>query len=278
MKDKNIKRIGTYTTAAGIAAFFPEIAAGQIEYHDIDPDSTFSTGESYSIDVNRDGTDDFTFNADSFKNTGGGGSWFTFYRVKAEALNSNSILGPSGGGKFVEALNYDDSVSVNCNIWWKSTLTMAVYSTHFTSSYAPWADVTNKYMGVRIQDGSDTLYGWVRLDIPAGVKSFTVKDFAFNTIPQKSIKAGQTLVSDIPGDDKNPLNVYTFGNKLIISTPVQYDYYIEIIDMSGRIIKKTNTGSSHTIFSINDLSTGFYIVNIQNDMVNFRKKIFINKN
>ena len=82
-----------------------------------------------------------------------------------------------------------------------SLATMAFFSVNcpFEHSAGPWVDVVQHYLGLRFQVNGLTHYGWARLTVllhcgRGGCGSFvvTLTGYAYETIPGKSINAGQT--------------------------------------------------------------------------------------
>ena len=78
---------------------------------------------------------------------------------------------------------------------------MTSFSLHcpFESAKGPWLDVVNHYLGVNFQVNGQTHYGWARLSVllhcgRGGGCTFvvTLTGYAYETIPGKSINAGQT--------------------------------------------------------------------------------------
>jgi hypothetical protein len=71
-----------------------------------------------------------------------------------------------------------------------------------------WVKVSNRYLGVEFQIKGKTHYGWARLSFQVGYVyiNATLTGYAYETIPGKAIKAGQTNGSvDAPtGDDPSP--------------------------------------------------------------------------
>ncbi len=62
-----------------------------------------------------------------------------------------------------------------------------------------WNGVVNdKYLGVKFHADAKTFYGWIRLNVISTVtgttsnQSFTIKDYAYNSAPDKNILAGET--------------------------------------------------------------------------------------
>ncbi|QJB32607.1 hypothetical protein HF329_15270 [Chitinophaga oryzae] len=67
-----------------------------------------------------------------------------------------------------------------------------------TASYTVWKGQT-AYAGFTFSSGGENFYGWFRFKVNANGSSYTLMDYAYNTLPGGSIKAGQT--SSVPPQD-----------------------------------------------------------------------------
>jgi hypothetical protein len=59
-------------------------------------------------------------------------------------------------------------------------------------------DVEDRYLGVRLIDNTDTLYGWIRLNAKLG--EGTIKDFAIQLEPSVTIQAGEISCDMLAGE------------------------------------------------------------------------------
>ncbi|MBP7451020.1 MAG: T9SS type A sorting domain-containing protein, partial [Flavobacteriales bacterium] len=57
-----------------------------------------------------------------------------------------------------------------------------------------WSNFPEGYLGLRFTIAGETHYGWARLSIPSAA-GFTLKDYAYNSVPGEGILAGQTQCS-----------------------------------------------------------------------------------
>lgn len=228
MEKKLRDALKKYSALAGATAAVTA-ASGQIEYTDVNPDSTFSGNHQFDFDLNNDLIMDFRITASStssYWSSGTSASSSYRYNVQGGALNSNAVLLDSSG--YVQALSLGAIVSSGASYSWTSASNRAMGSAYFrwwrgstyittttwtsnsntyysgystttstsyTGSYGPWAGSTqNRFMGLRLTVGSDTYYGWARLDtrIVNGGNDVVVKDFAFQTCPNIPIHAGDS--------------------------------------------------------------------------------------
>lgn len=70
---------------------------------------------------------------------------------------------------------------------------LATSSIHQTDTQGPFANVTNKYLGVKFKIAGQFHYGWIRLSMSCsrGFCTGKVTGYAFNSIANQSITAGQ---------------------------------------------------------------------------------------
>jgi hypothetical protein len=88
--------------------------------------------------------------------------------------------------------------------------------------YGPWVNdgkgVTNRYLGLRFTIDGQLHYGWARLTVTTqggrqGRFTATLTGYAYETIPNKSIIAGETKGSDVITVQPTTLGRLAFGRK-----------------------------------------------------------------
>jgi hypothetical protein len=135
---------------------------------------------SIVIDLNNDGIPDFSINAFELSGIGtiyvlptiaGNENVAAFYRSGrwAAPLQSGVLIGP-GAKFFAEATVMANSSSCR--------------------QYGPWAHKIGRYLGLEFQIDGKAHFGWARVNVgPCGL---ALTGYAYETIPAKSILAGQT--------------------------------------------------------------------------------------
>ena len=151
----------------------------------------FSLGTA-NIDFNHDGVEDVRITAYSYAyhNRFGTvslgmpvGNGFAGHHVAVSALSSGAVIGPAahfaGGNGGILARNRS-----------------FVYGYFRKGSEGNWRNVTNRYLGVKFQVAGQTHYGWVRMSINVisnyGAYNVSITGFAYETVANQSIVAGQT--------------------------------------------------------------------------------------
>ena len=209
MKTSLLKKL----CAVIIASVFLFITAdAQIIYKDVNPDTTVACLQSgctsyFYLDLNNDGINDFSLTSQSsskkHKGCVGFGCAFSDKTVseKITPLNGNAVL--------VNNLGYPSYTSANNNIGspatWGSNPNMildSVFDYHNAIYYGNWLDTSDGYIGLKLITNGHTYYGWLRLSVnkhlfssSSGSASFTIKDYAYNSVPDQAILAGQSTVN-----------------------------------------------------------------------------------
>ena len=104
------------------------------------------------------------------------------------ALNPGARVGPKsrlkkGTGALVEAVFSSGDLS--------------------TTVFGPWQNVKNRYLGLKFKINDETHYGWARLNVELSKTEITatLTGYAYETIPNKPIIAGQTKGPDAGEND-----------------------------------------------------------------------------
>jgi Secretion system C-terminal sorting domain len=207
--DRSInKRLKAYSAVAGSFLISGNVANASIVYTDVNPDTVvtqiYDGKQSYNIDLNSDGINDF--NIEITKGTFYG---TPYAYVTAFGLNTgNSFLSTSSNG-YPDALNVNKAISSTAGTWSGNGYLAGKFGTQNGNFFF---DATrNKYLGVRFTIGANTTqyyYGWIRISVSSNGNTFTVYDFAYETTVDATtmktpILAGLTTNSTVTGITDN---------------------------------------------------------------------------
>lgn len=259
----------------------------QIVYTDVNPDVTYNNnGGVYALDLNNDGIIDFDI---------------TFYEVQIpNAINKFIRINPLGSNAVGNDLNsYPSALSLNTLIDSSSFQWLGSANQHLISRllFIPpptppqpafwilkgnWNGASNKYIPLQLDLSSQKIYGWLRLDAATDAASFTVKDYAYNSIPKQSILAGEIITNGII---ENPLassiNIYPnpASNHLTITLcSKNKNVEVTITDIFSKIIYSTTSTETEKIeVNTNEFATGIYVVKVQATGFIETKKLFLEK-
>ena len=184
---------------------FATQACAQIIYTDVVPDALYNvSGDTCHLDLNNDGTTDFylRYYHPAFTCSGGcaGGahpSW-----VKIDPLLGGAVADTLANhplalitGRVIDGL-----------LDWNSTTdqTLVNVTTHCSGPFCvPYISTgqwtygnsldTSLYLGLRFQTGGNTYYGWAHPTVLGNFSSaFTLLEYAYNSVPDEFILAGDT--------------------------------------------------------------------------------------
>ncbi len=236
----------------------------QIIYTDI-PDTT--PNATYTLDLNNDTIDDFII------------QYEMSFKLMCYPLNNNAYLGEFNGSEHLPwALSLSNSICNSQETWYDSTNpgTLA-----WGTSIGHWIGETNKYLALKINVGTNTYYGWARLDLFANSGSFTLKDYAYESTPNTCIDAGQTIL----GINENVNNVISsvlpnpFNNTTTIQTVRDLNNVtLTIYNSFGKMVKQvTNISGQSVSISRDNLISGLYLIRLseENRIIAIEKLLII---
>jgi hypothetical protein len=169
-------------------------------------------GSHFALDLNHDGITDFYINHRSGCSTDG---------FCATALYA---MGGASGGNYVEGLRriFDFAYALKPRQRIGSTkpfMGFAMYyrfraqSTNGACS-GSWAEVKNRYLGLRFIIKGETHFGWARLNVACNLGSKKIgllTGYAYETVPNKPIIAGRTKGPDVITDQPASLGQLARG-------------------------------------------------------------------
>lgn len=226
MSKKYTKKLLSYSAVAGAFVAVGQTADAQVVYTNVEPDSVVSifTGPgSMDIDLDNDGNVDFQIRHDVSYSIYTSTSSSTTYTYFLAYRYANIFKVASGAEVFgvntsqVDTLPTDEELIDTdvFNVQNNNYNLASYYSGSFgTGSWGPLPGEGDRYVGVRFMIGTDTHYGWIRLNVPAGVNQVNVLEYAYETQPGVGIHGGDTIGVYIAG--LVPSN--------ILATSAQIDY------------------------------------------------------
>jgi Secretion system C-terminal sorting domain len=196
MKMQTIKKIVVFII---MLTCFLSNSKSQIVYTDVNPDSVING--SYNLDLNNDGVADFILTDTTWLVTQGRCGTATDYIFKITPLHNDAVL--SDTIYYPYALQANDSIAADLSSWliaanqalaqlqWQCDRCGGAEDGHYcfrSFGTGHWVNLSgDRYIGLQLIKGSNTYYGWVRLS----KSPFSVKDYAYNSIPGQPILAGE---------------------------------------------------------------------------------------
>ncbi|HXM60660.1 MAG TPA: hypothetical protein VN950_07360 [Terriglobales bacterium] len=200
------ERLNAYAlaaSAAGVGVFaLTQAAEAKIIY--TPADKSIAPNHTIPLDLNHDGTIDFRFKDAHFTSPTYGFDHTGILSIRP-AHQGNKIEGFSR-----TARHYASALRAGVSIGPKVRFTPGpkVMATMFSDTGAgrflseacngPWSKAKNRYLGLEFLIKGKVHYGWARLNVSCqGTDVFAIlTGYAYETIPNKAIKAGQTKGAD----------------------------------------------------------------------------------
>jgi hypothetical protein len=185
--EKLLTAYATVASAAGVAVLSVPSAEAKVIY----TPTKVTITSSYMLDLNHDGIPDFDIEycfclphgailQAGLVTQGNEVRETTAAPNEAADLPRNTVIGPHEG--FTSATQGYGGVL------------MGFFSAYGSASFSggPWIGATNRYLGLKFLINGQIHYGWARLTVTQRDGSVTLNGYAYETVPKKSIKAGQT--------------------------------------------------------------------------------------
>jgi hypothetical protein len=232
----------------------------EIVYTDFNPDivlkgSLSNPWSQFNIDLDNDASPDFTIthfypSDDLF-----------YVEMSCSQYKDNEILVDES--QTPKSLSMNDEINSEQSVWYNSNS----IALHVRNN---WVGAKDKYLGLRIKKQGKWYYGWVRMEIPLDESNCTIKDFAYETLADKGLKAGEGITSV----------QYELNNNstLIFPNPVTSKFNIKghqqrqklsIINIFGQVLFEKKESFLEESIDISCLSNGIYFLKIGDEVLKF---------
>lgn len=287
-KISTLSKLSKYSMVSSGALLAATVSQAAIIYTDLDPDEnvTVAGGETYELDLDADGNPDFLFSTAVNSSS----SW---YAVVARGQWSNSSgsygnskndfvgysQGPSSDWMYVSAVPMSNAIDSSASflegtgrsdMWlpslWKGQL------------YGDWNNRTDNFIGVRFDISGDTHYGWIRAssiaDRNSGEVELTIHDYAYNDVADEEIFTGEGGLSfGIYEVNTIGANLYTSNGSLVVNFEEVTTGELTIASLNGSVVFADKVNTTNYTTSLNNLTSGMYIVNVKTEKGMITKKI-----
>lgn len=238
--------------------------SAQVMYTDI-PDAT--PNATFPLDLNNDSIDDFVIQMGATD------------KIVCFPQNDNAYAGEfNGANYFPWALNTNSFICDTLSSWYGPNNPGFLA---FSSSSGNWIGQTDKYLALKLNVGTNTYYGWIRLDVVATATSFTVKDYAYESTPNTCIVTGEIPLGIVENSSENYLSIAPnpFHDMTSIQTSGNFGAgTLTIYDVFGQVLSNQVMSSDETFtFSREYLPSGIYYVSLtaKNKVIGIEKLVLI---
>ncbi len=266
------------------AMMFSLSANAQIVYMDVTPDSTFACNgnqncnHTYVLDLNNDGLVDFRINMGYYYHNSNV-RWVSII----DSIGNAFAISTNGAKKFF----LNDTIGPAQTWQADSSAFLRRWSSHVNGSYkGEWIYETDKYLGLALNVSGLTYYGWVRLDVTVDASTETciciIKDYAYNSIPNQPILAGETIATGII-ENYFASSITLFPNPAVNHLTIDLGslnekVQVTIADITGKVVYTTKATDTQSVeVNTNDFAGGIYVVQIQTANFMGAKKLVVKK-
>ena len=258
----------------------------QIIYTDLIPDDTLVpdyVSDSHSIDFNGDSSSELIIFS-SKQDTAIQGFPVTISGIVISTLGNTEIIAQitSIGNEDVvvaDTLAHGDFVSSASS--YMSSNTPSVFPgvglgiEALGSTVGNFSDNGNLFFGVKFEIGTNIHYGWVQVKIAADASSGIIYDFAYQSITDSSILAGniENGFVNVSNHNLEDVVIYASNKKICITTGNESGNLL-IHNLLGKQLMNTQV-KGNINFDVNDLSKGIYLVSFTNGINTITKKVYI---
>jgi hypothetical protein len=175
-----------YIAAAGAAGVGLIAAVQPAEAEIVYTKTNLNLSLRLPLDLNGDGVTDLYFSY-------GGGSNEVILQLTPAV--GNGVVGLRSGPRkkrnccssYPAPMFFGLPVGPGENFRFQPSQRMATFDVSASTSSGQWLHKTNRYLGVKFLISGHTHYGWIRVST---IPFFTITGYAYETIPNKSIKTG----------------------------------------------------------------------------------------
>ncbi len=235
---------------------------------------------SYAFDIDHDGIKDFSIAVNATNVLPAGctitpnmqtelSSW-----VGTMPSASNHIAMDAG---FTASIGADSIIDANSHSW---SLSQQNFLFEKTFSYPScfwdstinghWLSDTTSFIGLKFKLGADIHYGYLHIRYQLGIDSLnnsfisvTVLDYAYNSLPDQPILAGEVVINSIDGntsaDYEIKLQYNTLNSQLKIENNLFGNTILEILNISGQIVHRSSLNKSQESIDFSTYPDGTYI-------------------
>lgn len=173
------KRLKQYSLLASTLPV-SSIMEAQVSCTNVDPDVTITLGESYSIDMDGDGNNDFKLEVVTSAFTG------SQAQLTSTGLYANGFVRANIGK--VAQLSSGATISSG-NTFSYFAFGGLLCQELFTDGY--WCNSDVRYIGVNFTISGNTHYGWIKCSCASDGSSITIYSYAYEQVADASIDAGE---------------------------------------------------------------------------------------
>jgi len=177
------KKVAAYIAAAGAAGVGMLALTQSAEAKVVYTPTNVTVTTPVAIDLNGDGIADFTLGFFGYQHE-------IFVDVTPQ-VTGNAVRGNGSAGCGFFGVPIGAGEKFLTNSYFGHGVRMAgFYGYGISSSNGLWANVSNRYLGVKFLIDGQVHYGWARLSVTNEIRTVVLTGYAYETTPNKTIIEG----------------------------------------------------------------------------------------
>ena len=144
-------------------------------------------------------------------------------------------------------------------------------------SYGNFLGLADKFIGLQFNIGPSLYYGWARFDVDATASQFTIKDYAYNAVPDAYILAGEMPVGIAENSLLANTSIYSSNKSIFIQflTTELINANVKITNSIGQLVYTAGLSNKENTIDLSKEKSGIYFVTIAQDNIVYTKKVYI---
>ncbi|HEY6764148.1 MAG TPA: hypothetical protein VI386_05205 [Candidatus Sulfotelmatobacter sp.] len=181
------KKLAAYMATAGAAGVGLLAMAQPAEAKVVYTATNVVVSNPVAIDLNQDGVTDFTLGFVP-------GYEHSFFVDVTPKVTGNAVRGNGSAACGFFGVPVGPGEKFVTNSYLGQGVRMAGFIGYgISSSFGPWANVTNRYLGFKFLINGQTHYGWARVSVTNEIRTVVLTGYAYETTPNKNIVEGHTF-------------------------------------------------------------------------------------
>lgn len=260
----------------------------QVVYTDVNPDLTLEAvnSDSYAVDFDADANIDLII-YEAEIDTNLSGLVLTFVGGVVNTMGSNEVVGVDSlifGSNvlFVDNISAGELIDGSSD-YINSTMPsvfagagLRMTATSLGTSLGEFQGDLDGYIGAKFNISGVTHYGWVRVNVAEDCYSLVIKDFAYESMPNTGIIAGDYGGTGLVGINDYNSSAFVFNqqNRVLNVSNINETYTLEVYNLLGKKISKYECYQSSEIH-LEDIKSGIYLIKIYGQFIEKTIKIYI---
>lgn len=135
------------------------------------------------------------------------------------------------------------------------------------------------YIGIRFLKNGEWHYGWILVSVPLDQTSITVKEFAYNSLANEAINAGQTESTNVSIDEINMrFKYYPNPTNNYLTVEMEGDGKTLFFSIDGSLINTFDLTEGLHYLDLSNYNTGLYFIQMQSEYSTTElKKVVVSK-